>query len=572
MSYMKKFHLAFAVNLFLCLTAFFFSSMEVYLGNISEFCFPAKHVWRIMLLVAFLLAVFLTAAESFLSGKWLFGILILSEAAALCFYLQSVFFNNHLQEMTGDSITFSKSLVSLNAVIWVIIIVLFCLAFFLIFKKAGKSKICEILILFSAALIVIQLSGLLSTAFSLSESETDKNTYLSREGEFSLSADKNVLFFILDTCDLEYVNEALEADPGLFDEFTGFVWYPDATSMYSRTYPALPYFLTGEKCYFDVPVADYLGEAYRTSSYLPTMKKAGTDIRLYTSLEYLYRTAYNTVGNIAEYDSESLSSLSVPELIKAMLHLAGYREMPYLLKPFFSYSLDPINRNVLSDPPDGYYTFSSDDFTFYARLKKTNLEINEAYSSAFRLYHLFGPHPGCYTSANAKYDPNATQTDSFRGDIFILSEYLRQLKTLGIYDKTTIIVTADHGNQNENEDLKLHNPPCCIMLLKRAGADASEPMAISDAHVSHEDLFATVLEELGQSSTNYSEPLYEHENDNDRIRTYYYTAQRSWGDGEVALKEYKITGDARDFSNWELTDNTWDILYSQNAISLDKEK
>ena len=66
MSYLKKFRLAFAVNLFLCLTAFFFSSMEVYLSNISEFCFPAKHVWRIMLLLAFMIAVFLTATESFL--------------------------------------------------------------------------------------------------------------------------------------------------------------------------------------------------------------------------------------------------------------------------------------------------------------------------------------------------------------------------------------------------------------------------------------------------------------------------------------------------------------------------
>ncbi len=572
MSYLKKFRLAFAVNLLLCLTAVFFSSMEVYLGNISEFCFPAKHVWRIMLLMSFLIAFFLTTAESFLSERWLLAILILSEAVTLCFYFQSVFFNNHLQEMTGESLKFSDSLMCLNALVWILIIFLFCLSFHLILKKAGSGKLCEILMLCSAALIVIQLSGLFSTAFSLSDSETNKDTYLSREGEFSLSANKNVLLFILDTCDLEYVNEALGADPGLFDEFTGFVWYPDATSMYSRTYPALPYILTGEKCYFDVPVTDYLKKAYENSDFLPVMKNAGTDIRLYTSLEYLDRTIYNTVDNIAKYDSENLSPFSVPELIKAMLHLGGYREMPYLLKPFFAYAVDPINRNVLADPPDGYYTFSSDDFTFYSRLKKTNLDINEEYFSAFRLFHLFGPHPGCYTSPNAKYDPNATQTDSFRGDIFILNEYLQQLKKLGIYDKTTIIVTADHGNQNENEDMELHQPPCCIMLLKLAGADSSEPMKTSDAPVSHEDLFATVLEELGLSSDNFSEPIYKHENDKDRVRTYYYTAQRSWGDGEVALKEYIISGDARDFLNWKLTGNTWNILYSQNAISIDKEK
>ena len=108
------------------------------------------------------------------------------------------------------------------------------------------------------------------------------------------------------------------------------------------------------------------------------------------------------------------------------------------------------------------------------------------------------------------------------------------------------------------------------MLLKRAGADSDKPMTVSDAHVSHEDLFAAVLGELGIDNGDFSVPLYEHKEDKDRVRTYYYTAQRSWGDGEIALKEYTILGNARDFSNWSLSGNTWDIRYSLNAISVNK--
>ena len=108
------------------------------------------------------------------------------------------------------------------------------------------------------------------------------------------------------------------------------------------------------------------------------------------------------------------------------------------------------------------------------------------------------------------------------------------------------------------------------MLLKKVGADPLMPIEFSDTSVCHEDLFATVLAELGLDASGYTPPLFEHEEDRNRERTYYYTAQRSWGDGEVALKEYRISGDARDFSSWELTGNEWEILYSMNAVSKNK--
>lgn len=570
MKYIKKLHIAFIVNLLLCLTAIFFSSMEVYLGNLAEFCFSAKHVWWVMLLTAILSAVCLAAIESLLPKKVLFAILTLTIAISICFYLQSLFLNGSLQEMTGEKVEYNNIVVFVNLVQWIIIVIGTSLLFFLIIRKYRDYSLCKLLIFISLGLIVIQLSGLISIASSLDTSEKNKDYYLSREGEFSLSDGRNVLLFVLDTCDQEYVNAALEEDPGLFDEFTGFVRYPDAISMYSRTYPSLPYILTGEKCFFDVPTSDYLEKAYKNSTFLPAIDAEETDIRIYTSIEYLDEGIYDKINNIAKYDSKDLSVISVPELIKAMLHLGGYREMPYFLKHLFSYGIDPINRNVLVAPPDSYYTFTSEDFAFYSRLKETNLSIRPEYTSVFRLYHLFGPHPGCFTSEEAKYDPKASPTDSFRGDIYILNEYIRQLKSLGIYDNTAIIVTADHGNQNENEELILHQPPCCIMLLKRAESDSSIPMTISNSHVSHEDLFSTVLKEYGIETADFSESLFEHEDDLDRVRTYYYTAQRSWGDGEIALKEYKITGDARDFSNWKQTGKEWEIRYSLNAISQEK--
>ncbi|MBQ8076362.1 MAG: sulfatase-like hydrolase/transferase [Oscillospiraceae bacterium] len=568
--YSGKFALTLAANLCLWLTALFFSSMEIYFRNLPEFNFPVQHVWWIMLAFAFAVALAVAAIEAFLPGKAVLWIAAITVLGGICFYVQMLFLDGQMLEMMGENVPFSKKTVVVNLAIWAAIIIGFLLICILLQKQAGERKLKEVLMLLSGALIIIQTSGLVSTRMSLTEEDLNKDLYLSTQGEFELSSTCNVLYFILDTCDREYVEAALEADPDLFEEYTGFTNYRNMTSKYSRTYPSLPFLLTGEKCYFDLPDTEYIRQAYENGTFLPDMDASGVDIRLYTALSYLDRNAYDMVDNILSYPSEALGYLSVSSLIKAMIHLGGYREMPYLLKPLFYYTPDPINRSVLKALPGDYFTMTNNNFEFYDRLLREQVTVKSDRSSAFRLYHLFGPHPGCYMNEKAQYDPNASQTDAARGDFLILAEYIRFLKEKGIYDNTAILVTADHGNQNEAEDFVLHSPPCCVMLYKPIGADSSAPMTVSDAPVSHDDLFATVLDQLGIDSSAYPPALDSHHEGEDRERIYYYTAQRSWGEGEVALREYSIRGDASDLSNWTLTGNDWDILYSANAVSKER--
>ncbi|MBP5169243.1 MAG: hypothetical protein ILP14_08595 [Oscillospiraceae bacterium] len=568
--YSQKFLVAGSANLLFWLTVLFFSPLEVFFRNLEEFTFPVNHVWWIMLLLAVAITLVVSFLEALLPGKAVIWIAVVTLLGGICFYVQMLFLNGQMMEMMGENVPFTRETVGKNLTIWAMIAICFLLLCIVLKRHAGEAKLREILLLMSAALIIIQASGLISTRMSLAEEDLNKDLYLSTQGEFDLSPGRNVLYFILDTCDREYVDAALEADPELFKEFTGFTNYRNSTSKYSRTYPALPFLLTGEKCYFDLPEREYLRQAYEKGTFIPTMDDAGVDLRLYTALNYLDRDAYPMVDNVTTYNSGALSILSIKNLVKAMIRLGGYREMPYLLKPFFYYTPDPINRNVMKTLPDHYFTMTNNDFEFYERLLTEQVTVNEEIDSAFRLYHLFGPHPGCYMNERAEYDPNASQTDAARGDFLILSTYIRFLKESGIYDNTAIVVTADHGNQNEAEDLVLHSPPCCVMLFKPVGADSTRPMEISEAPVCHDDLFAAVLEQLELDGSAYPSALYTHEEGEVRERIYYYTAQRSWGDGEVALREYSIRGDAAELSNWTLTGNDWDILYSANAVSKER--
>ena len=114
--------LVFIVNLFLFLTAAFYLPMEVYIGNYSEFTFAFENVWRIMLAFSLLSALILSAVESLLPGIVRNSILRLSIAVGICFYLQSMFMNNQLQELTGENIIFSHKTVLLNAMFWIMIL------------------------------------------------------------------------------------------------------------------------------------------------------------------------------------------------------------------------------------------------------------------------------------------------------------------------------------------------------------------------------------------------------------------------------------------------------------------
>ena len=316
--YSQKFMVVGSANLFFWLTALFFSPLEVFFRNLEEFTFPVNHVWWVMLALAVAIALMVSSLEAVLPGKaviWIAAIMILG---GICFYVQMLFLNGQMMEMMGENVPFTRETVLRNLAVWAVLAVCFLLVCILLKRRAGEAKLQEVLLLVSVALIIIQVSGLVSTRLSLPEEDLNKDLYLSTQGEFELSPGRNVLYFILDTCDREYVESALEADPDLFKDFTGFTNYRNSTSKYSRTYPALPFLLTGEKCYFDLPEREYIRQAFEKGSFVPEMNNAGVDIRLYTSLNYLDRDAYPMVDNVTTYDSGAFSILSVKNLIKAI--------------------------------------------------------------------------------------------------------------------------------------------------------------------------------------------------------------------------------------------------------------
>jgi arylsulfatase A-like enzyme len=89
-------------------------------------------------------------------------------------------------------------------------------------------------------------------------------------------------------------------------------------------------------------------------------------------------------------------------------------------------------------------------------------------------------------------------------------------------------VTADHGQWAGNNSTEMErvyrNPPNPIMLVKYADSDMNRPLMISQAPVSHADLFATVIDGCGVDASAYGQTIREVPEDVSRERKYYFTA------------------------------------------------
>ena len=176
----------------------------------------------------------------------------------------------------------------------------------------------------------------------------------------------------------------LEAQyPDMFDSLDGFTYYQNSVSHHSRTYPSIPYLLTKQTCYFDVPYPDYIANAHQTSTFLEEIKATGADTRIYTSSSYVDDSLMGVVDNYKTYDSSSILAVKPFYLIKKMLKISLYRILPYLFKDYFQYSSNEINNQVINNDKVGIYE-SDDIFARYVR--DYGLTVDESYEKAFRFY------------------------------------------------------------------------------------------------------------------------------------------------------------------------------------------
>lgn len=543
--------MAFVVTLAMCFTFLFFGPFELTVSNMKDMAMTPSQVLPVMSILSIGVCLTSTAILSVLKGK-VFNYMVTGLfALTLSGYIQGNFLNGNITILNGDRILWDLATtdVLINCSVWIGIITVIFIMLFLAERLWKK-----ILFILSGMLIVMQSVAFISLIISgaMATSSSKEISALSQDEMFSYSASSNSIVYVIDTLDYDYIEAILEAEPDFFEELSGFTSYTNAISEQMLTSPGANHILTNTSKVYNLEkgenwlelsweqegkniLKDFNNQDYRVNIYGSKYELFGTDI------------PKDIVRNIA-YGSNRIDEKM---MISKLTELSIYRYIPLILKPFFWVEEGTIGPEIFKGVKNAYNL----DETVYAE-GLNNIELVEA--NYFKFYHFNGAH-GPYTLLE-NGEKSSTQTSIIqqtKGSFHILFQAIKEMKDLGIYEESSIIIVADHGETGKVANC-LQKPNQIGLFYKPKGS-MDKPLQYSDAPVSHLNIPATILKGANIPYENWGRALDEIKEDEDVTRYYYRPIKYdSSGDSEWnthkedRLLTYEIKGHASEFENWEL--------------------
>jgi len=565
------------LSLALSFTVFFFSPVDIFLGNQRDFVVTFKYIAIPMLLTALLSTLLLEILfHLFLViADWLYQVMArLFFGFLLAIYTQSLLLNSKMASVTGDDAKYTDNMksVTINLIILSVILLL-PLTFYIIAKILPKNKFFNlgkgiVLPYVCGIIIFMQLAG---TASSIAKADFKKynrsyTQYLSYEPSLSLSRENNVVVFLTDRLDGYWMDEVIERYPDVSTNLTGFTYYQNNISHNTNTFPSVPQMLTN--ClYRGTEWPDYCNKAWDGKTAPRVLSENGYDVNLlidnlttYTSIAQLD----GQCSNVLTYDKDEITMNYTGNkgIIPTMTQLSLAKHAPYALK-------SSITRGLGSSLSVKFLTYEHDnsdmqpmavdvasDVKYYKYIVNKRLRADND-NKTFTFVHLNCSHGSDETEA-ALYDPNA-EVDIYsttRGGFQIIFEYIEQMKRLGIYDNSTIIILGDHGRAPVEIECDgepgLTSEIITGLLIKPAHASQLPLKIDRDTELSNDFFPASVVEYAGIDHSDFG--ISYQDVINNGLHPERFMQTFNWGGyGKVYYKAlYKVTGDARDFSNWEV--------------------
>lgn len=556
---------------FFTFTIYFVAPLEIVAGASQDLVYSMGDVWWTLLLPDLGIIAGITLVLTLLRGKAFNIGLVLVFAVGLSAYVQALFLNTGLPAANGDTIVWADHMPMqvVSTIVWLVII-----AAALVFGILRSRRSQGVVAIVAVCLVIVQGVGLVSLAFTPSASgvseASDAKVVMTEDQMYTVNPNHNVVVFILDTYDTAYLKRILrDFNPDLLDGFDGFTNYENATSAMIPTRFAIPEMLTGQMPSFDETYETYAAERYERSDFLQNIYDANYSIGLYTDS---MRISALPADEQRAITSKTVNIHSLPDsmmdywgCVYSLFQMGQYRDVLWPFKWAFWYYTDQINRAMVASdeataPDETVYVM--DDVRYYNRLSEFGLTLEDGdYDGAFRFIHLLGSHyPFSYDEeANFIGDDESNVFRQSQGALHIMKTYIAKLKEVGVYENTTIIITADHGYWTITLDpLEETSTPIMFVKPEQSAELDALPMATDEKPVSHLDLQATILDAMGLDYSEYSQrdewagySMFGYI-DPDRVR-YYLTTDSLEDLTAVQFREYEIDGNALDWENWHET-------------------
>lgn len=488
--------------------------LEIYAGNTNEFIFILKDFFGYFVILSVILWLIASLVLILLPKKISSVLRVIVFTFSLLSYLQNMFFNRQLMNTNGSAMNWENmhGLMVTNLIVWIVIA-----AICFILPLLIKDKYRKIYSTISGCLCLIQMVAVITLLIQVMPIRYSEQAF-SGESQFVVAPNDNIIVLVVDSWYNTQFEETLMENRELENTLKDFTYYNNADSHYNYTFPSLPHMLTGtpydcsitreawkENCWHE-PLCEKFYETLHSLQYeCDLYTPGGSDYMAgdIGKLESLW-------DNIAEMEPCVRTDL----LIRLMEKMTIYKYVPYILKPVFE-----VQDHVMQETSfwDGNSVVANNG-EFYQALLNEGLSIDEELNNKFSVIHIRGLHQPWNIHADAS--PSETETaqeEVSAGLAVIIIEYIEQLKALGIYDTSTIIIMADHGI-----DRSMPQP---IFLIKLPNT-IQERIQITAAPISHDDFLATILEILGQDYTEYGTSIFDWHDGDLRTRELWYPTNR----------------------------------------------
>ena len=374
----------------------------------------------------------------------------------------------------------------------------------------------KILSITSGIIFGMQLVGFLSlfpTADEAAFSYPTEELCLDGSEQYTISSKENIILFVLDNFAIDYYTSAVQTYPELTDQLKDFTYYSNADCNYHGTYPSLAHLITGNELDPSLTVDDWLTQCWTndiTNDYFSLLESEDYKVNLYTPV-----TSILTGTNSLELLDDKINNVTYKyntrmidysKLYKTMLYMSCYRFMPEYFKSFFDVSNETYT-TIVSYPEN---TILHANYDFYNHLIENGLTTDSS-GNYFIIQHLNGTHEFT-TDEDCQFDDqNATCQSTVKGIFTMLEAYLNELKTLGVYDNSTIIITSDHGDVEY---------PQIIFFIKEK-QESHESLNGTNAPITLDELVPTIVQSLDKDYSEFGYSIHDFYPDQQRERLLY---------------------------------------------------
>ena len=505
-----KFWLSFLPALLFCFMLFFWGATETVINNEQGLAITFGDVF-LPLLVTTVTTTILMLALLFVMPTKIYGYIVsLVFSLSVASYLQVAFMNGSIGRlgMVGEMPSRGGEIVNLS--VWLFII-LGITALWVI----GRTQWKKAVIFGSAVLLLMQFVSLTTLLPRVESWERSGRTgyILSIEDELVLSSDENTIVFVLDALSGRQLEEALYEFPHLADFFRDFTRFNNSANSYGGTFPGIAYLLTRENFDPTIPSAEFLSRAWeseRVYNFYNSLHDANYRFRLLAIPDWFTDTVHRLDGIADNFSYSYFGRVQNSRIIAEMVNLAVFRYSPIMIKNRFQPS-DGSFSNVLADSM--MYTF--DDLRIYEQLNNVGLTTQDEYNMLVFI-HMIGTHSSGQPFNQYLVDTPGVmipQHVQAAGVLRIVSEYIRQMQMLGIYDDANIIIMADHGWKREADS---------GFMIRKAGV-SQDAIIVSDAPISHTDFWPTLIGLMGLNGSYFGPSVFDIEEEipRERVITYF---------------------------------------------------